>query len=197
MLIIGLTGGIASGKSTVASYFQALGITVINSDQIAKELTRVGMPALQQIVSHFGPEILNPTQELNRRLLRERIMADEAARLWLEQLLHPLILKELQARAKQVHTAYCVLEIPLLVETGPYPFIDRILVVDVEEATQLARLQTRDHLSLALAQQTLANQAQRAARLAAADDVLENQGDLARLKQAVAKLHEKYLGLVR
>jgi dephospho-CoA kinase len=192
-LRIGLTGGIASGKSTVEQRFTELGVPVINADDSARAVVARGRPGLAAVVGRFGAGILTPQGELDRRELRSLIFSDPARRKELEAILHPRIRADMEQRASQATGPYAVLSIPLLVEGNTRGRCDRILVVDADEALQLARLMSRDAVSEAEARATLAAQASRAARLAAADDVLVNTGTVADLRQAVDLLHRRYL----
>jgi dephospho-CoA kinase len=194
-LRIGLTGGIASGKSTVARRFRELGVPVIDADEVARAVVALGQPGLKQVVERFGPGILSPSGEINRRALRDRVFADAASRKDLEAILHPRIRAEMARMAETASGPYLVMAIPLLVEGGPHADLDRILVVDLDEATQLARLMERDGSSEAQARAMLAAQASRAARLARADDILDNSGTVEQLRQGVDRLHERYRGI--
>jgi dephospho-CoA kinase len=195
---IGLTGGIASGKSIVSQRFEELGIPVIDADVAARAVVEAGMPGLARVARRFGAGILNADGALNRRALRDLIFDDPASREALDAILHPLIRGYMEERAAKVKEPYLVMAIPLLVETGgPRERVDRVLVVDVDEAVQLERLQVRDNTSLEQARAILASQASRDARLAAADDVLLNGGTVAELRQAVDRLHEQYLKMAQ
>lgn len=197
MAIVVITGGIASGKSTVARLFQKLGVTVIDSDQLARELVAPGQPALQAIVAAFGSGILDSAGGLDRQRMRERIFADEAQKQRLEAILHPLIIKLAQLRCRQALSSselpYVLLEVPLYAGVEPWPWVDRVLLVDSTEASQLARLQARDSIDASQAQRMLTAQSSRAERLAIADDVIENEQDLQQLQQAVQRQHQDYL----
>ena len=195
MLVIGLTGGIGSGKSTVASLFTDKGVTVINADGLAREVVEVGTPALAQITDHFGTHILAPDGSLNRGALRRIVFADAKERVWLEQLLHPLIAELIQVRLAACASRYCILESPLLLETEQHKLVDRVLVVDVTEATQLARTLQRDSSDEATIRGIIASQIGRADRLARADDIIVNEQGLEALEAAVTRLHENYLAL--
>ncbi len=195
MYIVGLTGGLASGKSTVAKFFAALGVPVIDADAIAREVVAPGSPALAAIVDRFGPQVLRADGTLNRAELRERVFHDPAQRSALEAILHPRILKDMQRRAAQLEAPYCLFMIPLLVESGQTRQVDRVLVVDAPLALQRRRAQERDGLSPQTIDAILAAQAQRSTRLAAADDVLRNDADLDALRAGVAALHTRYLAL--
>jgi dephospho-CoA kinase len=197
-LRIGLTGGIASGKSTVSQRFVELGVPVIDADVAARAVVLPGTPGLAQIVQRFGEGILAANGELDRRALRELIFKDPAARLDLDAILHPLIRVHMESHAAAALGPYLVMAIPLLVEGGgSRERIDRVLVVDVDEDKQLERVQARDGISMQQARAILGSQASRAARLAAADDVLLNAGSVAELRQAVDRLHQEYLKLAR
>ena len=191
-LKIGLTGGIASGKSTVGHYFKELGIPVLNADHIAHSLTTKEGNGYQPIVDHFGPSILTDTQEINRKLLRQTIFNQPQEKQWLENLLHPLIRATLKEMISQITAPYCIIEIPLLTESKAIDFIDRILVVDCPEAVQIERLIKRDATSQEEALRLLETQNSREKRLERADDVLENTGDLIQLKNRVQELNRHY-----
>lgn len=194
--VIVLTGGIAVGKSAVQQQFERLGGAVFDADVVARDLVGSGQPALAEIAAAFGPEAFTPAGELDRRRLRERIFADEAARRRLEAILHPRVRSELRARAAACSAPYCLLAIPLYAESAQaYAWVDRVLVVDVPRAVQLARLMQRDGMTAEFAQRALAAQATRAQRLALADDVIDNSGNLDGLPQIVARLHRLYTAL--
>jgi dephospho-CoA kinase len=197
VLRVGLTGGIASGKSTVASLFAELGVEIIDTDEIARELVVPGSPALAAIVERFGSEVLSQDGELDRRRLRALVFADEARRRELEAILHPPIRQEAMARAAASTAAYVILAVPLLFETGFDRLVDRRLVVDCPESQQLARLTARDGVSIEAARAMLAAQMNRAERRAAADDLIDNSGSLESTRSQVQTLHERYLGLSR
>jgi dephospho-CoA kinase len=192
-LRIGLTGGIASGKSTVAQRFVELGIPVINADEVARAVVAPGQPGLAAVAGAFGAGVLAEGGGLDRRALRNLIFSDAARRKELEQILHPLIQAEMERRAAAASGPYLVMEIPLLIEGGKLDRVDRILVVDVDEAIQLERVMARDVSSPEQARAILAAQASRAQRLDAADDVLVNAGTVADLRRAVEDLHTRYL----
>ncbi len=195
MLIIGLTGGIGSGKSTVAELFGRLGVPVIDADQAARDVVAPGEPALETVIGRFGSEMLNPDGTLNRARLRERIFADTAARQELEALLHPLIRSRMQAQLDALDTPYAILSIPLLIESDRADTVDRVLVVDVPERQQIERVCRRDGISHTQARAILAVQISRDTRLAAADDIIDNSGSPAALEKQVQTLHLKYLAL--
>jgi dephospho-CoA kinase len=195
MLVIGLTGGIGSGKSIVAQLFANKGIKIIDTDQLARELTQPGHEALVKIASHFGENILSADGSLNRKLLRTIIFSDSNQRHWLEQLLHPLIRIEMELQIQSATSPYCIAIIPLLLETKPNPIINRILVVDASEEQQLQRTQMRDHTTLEEAQAILQTQVTREYRLAHATDIIYNNGSVEELHQEIDRLHQLYLSL--
>jgi len=193
LFIIGLTGGIGSGKSAVARCFEQLGIVVVNADVASRKVVEPGMPALAAIAGHFGADILLADGQLDRAALRQRIFSDPAAKTWLEQLLHPLIGAWIWQQLKAAPGPYAVLESPLLLETTQHQRVDRVLVVDVPEAVQIARATARDSNSEAQIRAIMASQMPRAERLARADDVVDNSGNLEQLQQQVDILHGKYV----
>lgn len=190
---IGLTGNIASGKSTVATIFSELGIDVINADQISRDLTVIGSPALKEIVNHFGAHVLSEDGTLNRKHLRELIFGNSEERVWLEQLLHPLIRQELEKRIKCCTSAYCILEIALLIDKTHYPYLDKILLVTAPQDVQIARVMERDQGTKEHALAILSSQPDLAKRLKSADDMLVNDSGFEELKFKVEQLHQKYL----
>lgn len=192
---VGLTGGIASGKSTVTRLFEALGVPVIDTDVLAREVVAPGEPLLGQIAARFGAGVLAVDGSLDRTALRAIVFSDAAARADLEQLTHPAIRARLEALSTVLGGPYQLLVIPLLVETGGRTPVDRVLVVDCSEALQIRRLQARDGTTLEQARQILAAQATREARLAMANDVIVNEGDLGAVRDRVADLHATYLKL--
>jgi dephospho-CoA kinase len=192
---VALTGGIASGKSTVADLFAALGVPVIDTDVIAREVVEPGQPALARVVEAFGSDVLDIDGRLDRRRLRERIFADPEARRRLESILHPAIRAEMERQSGAAGGPYQLLVIPLLTEGRRRDHVDRVLLVDVPEEMQIQRLMGRDGVSREQAQASLAAQATRAERLAMADDILRNTGRPDDLRDAVTGLHAKYLQL--
>jgi dephospho-CoA kinase len=195
-LRIGLTGGIASGKSTVAQRFAELGIPVIDADVAARTVVEQGKPGLAQVVERFGPQVLDVNGNLDRKALRAVIFNDSAARQGLDAILHPLIRADMEKQVAVARGPYVVMAIPLLIEGGnARKRVDRVLVVDADEKLQLQRVQARDNSSEKEARAILAAQASRKARLAQADDVISNTGSVADLRQAVDRLHEQYLHL--
>ncbi|MCQ4304953.1 dephospho-CoA kinase [Stutzerimonas frequens] len=193
--ILGLTGGIGSGKSAVAEQFASLGVHMVDADQAARWVVEPGRPALLQIAQHFGDVVLLPTGELNRAALRERIFADPAERQWLERLLHPLIRSEIADHLARADSPYAIMVSPLLIESGQYRTVDRVLVVDVPEVLQIARTVARDQASEEQVRAILKVQAAREERLRHADDVLVNDRDLSWLRSEVERLHHFYLQL--
>lgn len=198
MLRIGLTGGIASGKSTVSRLFAALGVPIIDSDEIARDVVAPGTAGLAAIVARFGAGVLQADGSLDRRRLREIVFADAAARRDLEAITHPAIREEMDRRSARAGGAYQLLAIPLLVEGGrARGRVDRVLVVDCDEDLQVRRVMARDGSTEAQARAVLAAQASRAQRRAVADDVIVNDGDLAALRDQVEALHQRYLATAR
>lgn len=191
-LLIALTGGIASGKSAVAEEFAKLGVPVLDTDQIARDVVAPGTPALGQLVAEFGPEILDGNSRLDRAHMRERVFGDPEQRRKLEAITHPAIRAELARRSAEAGGNYQIHVIPLLVETGRADAYDRVLVVDCPEEAQLQRLQARDGSSREQAEEILAAQVSREERLEAAHDVIENTGTLADLQRFVQTLHRNY-----
>jgi len=191
-LRIGLTGGIASGKSVVAGLFAARGVPVIDTDRIAREVVEPGEPALARVVEAFGKGVLDEAGRLDRRALRQRVFADPEDRRRLEGILHPAIMAELERQSAAAGGDYQVLVIPLLVEGGRSEAVDRVLVVDCPVETQLARLRARDDETEAGARAIVAAQVSREQRLAAADDVIVNDGSLEALENRVAELDAAY-----
>jgi dephospho-CoA kinase len=196
MLKIGLTGGIGCGKTTVANLFAAKGVPVLDADQIAHELVEPGQPALALIVTEFGEEFLEAGR-LNRAKLREIVFRFPEQRRRLESILHPLIFDALCRRMKTLHSSYCILCIPLLIETKQQAFVDRILVVDCVQSLQYARVIQRDGLSEAEVDRIIEAQVSREERLATATDVIHNEEGLEQLAEQVEKFHQTYLILAR
>ncbi|HDS5476605.1 TPA: dephospho-CoA kinase [Klebsiella aerogenes] len=192
---VALTGGIGSGKSTVADEFAHLGVTVIDADIIARQVVEPGTPALLAIAERFGPQMINDDGSLNRRRLRERIFAHSEDKSWLNALLHPLIQQETRRQMQASTSPYLLWVVPLLVENRLTDKADRVLVVDVPKETQIERTIRRDGVSREHAEHILAAQATREQRLAAADDVIENMGSADAVASHVARLHDKYLML--
>lgn len=197
MLVIGMTGGIGSGKSAVGAAFARRGVPVIDTDELAREVVQPGQPALAEIIAQFGPDCRAADGTLDRAHLRRQVFADPSRRRQLEALLHPRIRAALRDRLAALQVPYCLVAVPLLVETGLRDWFQRILVVDVAEALQVERVMARDGVDRAQAEGVLAAQASRAERRRLADDVLDNSGSLAALDVAVEQLHRKYLALAR
>lgn len=196
MFVVGMTGGIGSGKSTVADAFAALGVPVIDTDVIARELTAPGGVALQAIRAAFGETLMQADGTLDRVALRRRVFADAAARHQLEAILHPAIRQRVEQTLAHLTARYALLVVPLLVETGAYrDVLNRILVVDCPEEIQIARVMSRSGLARDEAKAILAVQAMRAERLAVADDVILNTASIEDLNAKVVDLHQGYLEL--
>ena len=194
--VIVLTGGIASGKSVVSDLFALRGVRVIDTDQIAHEIVEPGQSALKQIADAFGQVFLDADGRLNRKKMRNAIFSSPQQKTRLESILHPAIMAEVDLRIKKIDVPWCILVIPLLAETNRFPWIDRVLVVDVEESVQIARVMARDNISRQQAQSILNAQISRELRLALADDLLDNSGSLEQLEIEVDQLHQKYTALV-
>lgn len=193
---VALTGGIASGKSTVAEAFRGHGVPIFDADVVARDLVQRGTPALAEIAAAFGETMLTPSGELDRRRMRELVFADREQRHRLEGILHPRVREVLLSAATRCKDAYCVLVVPLLTEWhDDYRWVDRTLVVDVPLETQLVRVMQRDSIGRDAALHILAVQATREQRLARADDVIDNAGPSIALGSAVERLHRRYLTL--
>jgi dephospho-CoA kinase len=194
---VGLTGGIASGKSTAAKFFGALGVPIIDTDQLARDVVEPGQPPLERLVERFGPSILTEDGHLDRPALRNIVFSDPKARADLEALTHPAIGVAVEVRSAEVGGIYQVLVIPLLVEKSLGSQLDRVVVVDCDEELQIRRLQARDGSTLEQARSILNVQTSRAARLKAAHDVIKNDGDMSAVRDQVEKLHARYLELAQ
>lgn len=197
LLTIGLTGGVASGKSTVQAMFEALGVPVLDADQVAREVVAPGSAALAEIAAEFGEGMLLADGGLDRRRMRERVFGDNDARRRLEAITHPHIRQRMQAWKSAQTAPYCMLSVAILLEAGMRPLVDRVLVIDVPESLQQDRVRVRDGITPPLAAQMLAAQLPRDQRLAAADDVLVNTVDLDTIRDCVTRLHRYYLQLAR
>lgn len=195
MYCVGLTGNIASGKSTVINYFKSLGIEVISADLIAKQLTEPNTPTLNKISAYFGATSLKFDGTLDRKTLRSIIFKNPEKRLWLESLLHPLIREEIYLQATTTKSPYCVIEIPLLLDRYDYSYINRVLVVISSIQTQIDRVIERDTCSYTQAQAILAAQPDEIARRQIADDLIINNSTLEALKERVLQLNQNYLKL--
>jgi len=192
-LVVGLTGGIGSGKSTVSALFGSLGIPVIDADQLAHQLVEPGQPALAEIRSAFGERCITPDGRLDRSFIRQRVFSKNEEKHKLESILHPKIRSRILAWIAAVDTPYCIVVIPLLLETGQTDLVDRILVIDTSENEQLKRVAARDRLTDNVITAIMDAQADRETRLAAADDIIENSSDMESLESQVKALHSYYL----
>lgn len=194
--VIGLTGGIGSGKTTIANLFADLGIELIDADIIAREVVENGTPAFKEIVNYFGPDVLTSNKELDRVKLRSKVFKNNQAREWLNNLLHPLIRKTMFERVQSSRSPYCILVVPLLIEGGMHTLVDRVLVIDLPEDIQLIRASARDENTENEIKRIMSNQATRAQRLALADDIIDNESeDLSAPLRQVNALHLSYLKL--
>ncbi len=195
MHVLGLTGGIGSGKSTVAGYFSALGVHWVDADNVAREVVEPGTQALKRIEEHFGPDILTHKGELDRASLRTIIFKDDQERLWLEQLLHPIIRREIERQLKPAGYAlpYVLLVSPLLLETDQHELVEQIIVVDVPEETQIDRTVSRDENSREQVQRILDAQMKRQERLARANHVIDNTEAPGRVERQVQSLHQQLM----
>ena len=193
MLKIGLTGGIGSGKTTVAMLFEKRGVPIIDADQISHALTEPGMPGLERIVASFGTEVLDTEGRLSRSTMREIIFSSPAQKELLESILHPLVYDSIDKEVCNQNTTYCILSVPLLIETKQCHRVDRVLVVDVPAEIQLARVKARDGLKDEEIERIVSTQAPRETKLAIADDVISNASDISSLDKQVEKLHNFYL----
>ena len=196
MLIIGLTGGIGSGKSAVSDKFKSLGITVVDADVAARTVVEPSQPALAEIERHFGSNILNQEGELDRAQLREIMASDSEERVWLESVLHPKIGEQIAKELDESTSPYTIYVAPLLLETNSQKMCSRVLVVDVPKEIQIQRTAERDKVSEIQIEKIVAVQMEREERLEKADDVLVNTGTIKELEQQVMKLHQKYLEMV-
>ena len=196
-VVIGLTGGIGSGKTTVANLFGDYGIDLIDADIIARDVVAIGSRGLCRIIEKFGNSILLDDGNLDRSQLRAAIFSDPHLKNWLNQLLHPLIREQMLADIDRATSPYCLLIVPLMVENNLQTLTDRLLVVDVDQQTQIMRTQQRDNVSLEQIKNILAAQASRQQRLDAADDIICNNGDNQALLTQVAQLHQHYLALAQ
>ncbi|MCG7922045.1 MAG: dephospho-CoA kinase [Candidatus Thiodiazotropha lotti] len=195
MLTVALTGGIGSGKSAVSNHFESLGVPVIDADRLAHQMVQPGSPALTRIKDSFGDHLIGPQGQLNRGALREIVFNDPTQRKRLESILHPPIRQAMEEWIEQQTAPYVILVIPLLFETGQQDIAQRILVVDCEESLQYQRVAQRDNLDESEITQILASQVDRQTRLEGADDIIENNGDLAALTKATERMHQAYLVL--
>lgn len=195
MFVVALTGGIGSGKSLVANLFSELGVAIIDTDVIARELVKPDMPALENIKQHFGSTIINAKQELERAALRKIIFSNPAEKKWLENLLHPLITANVEHQLKTISSPYCIVVIPLLFETHISDYINRVLVVEAPLDIRVERVRQRDKISKTEIEKIIHSQASDAVRREGADDIIENNGTMDDVAQQVKKLHGLYLTL--
>lgn len=192
MLVVGLTGGIGSGKSAAARFFSELNVNIIDADHIAKDIMEEPDVA-KIIIEHFGPQMCDKNGQLSRHKLRQNIFNHPPERLWLENFLHPKIRERIMALTAHSQSPYTIIVIPLLIETQKEDYIDRILVIDAPESLQISRVANRDGINTSEVRAILAAQASRTARLAMANDVIENTNTLAELKDKIRSLHGYYL----
>ncbi len=190
--IIGLTGGIGSGKSTISSMFEELGAEIVDADKISHSIVSKNKPLYKEIVKHFGSDILDEKEELNRPVLRNIIFNDHKEKAWLEALMHPVIKNTISGIIKESQNPYIILSVPLLLESGNYDFVDRVLVIDVPEALQLERIGKRDNISTELAQSIIKSQMSRSERNKRADDIIVNDAPIEDIRKLVKNLHAKY-----
>ncbi len=191
--VVGITGGIGSGKSAATALFSAHGITVVDADVIAREVVAVGQPALAEIASHFGKHILTADGSLNRAALREIIFSDATARHWLESLLHPLIRERIHRALAEARTPYCILSSPLLFESGQAAMADTVVLIDASEPLQIARTRERDGVSAEAVKAIMRSQWPREKKQEQADTIVLNEGTLTDLASAVDTLHRQFL----
>jgi len=197
-LVIGLTGGIASGKTTVANLFeQEFGIEIVDADVVARQVVEPGSAGLEQITQHFGPEVIEADGTLNRARLREIIFADPSQKEWLNNLLHPMIREQMLQQLETVQSDYALLVIPLMVENNLQTLADKVVVVDVDPETQIQRTVERDQVDQQQAEAIVASQASREQRLAIADYVIKNNTKNQKLLYQITELHKKFLEMCR
>ena len=192
VLKIGLTGGIGSGKSTACEIFSELGVPIIDADIVARKVVQAGMPALQLIKEEFGEDIITKDGLLDRKKVRDQIFTNEIDRKKLENILHPVIYERIVHETENIDSSYCIISIPLLLETEALDIIDRVLIIDVSEKLQLSRASVRDNASLNDIKRIIRTQMSRDNRLAAADDIINNEGDIENLRRQIHDLHEFY-----
>ncbi|ABS10066.1 dephospho-CoA kinase [Shewanella baltica] len=193
--VVGLTGGIGSGKTTVANLFAAEGITLVDADIVAREVVAPGSKGLEAIVTHFGADILTAEGELDRAKLRQRIFSHPEEREWLNQLLHPMIRQEMLVQVEKATSAYVIMVVPLLFENGLDRLVNRTLVVDISPELQINRTVKRDNVDASQVNNIISSQCSRSEKLARADDIIDNQGEISTLKREVLALHQRYLQL--
>jgi len=197
MIVIGLTGGIGSGKSTVCQLFSELGAPIIDADEIAKTITKKGTTAYLSIQKRFGTEFFDSNGELNRKQLRQRIFTDTKAKQWLENMLHPIIINEMKQQVQTLKSAYVIIEIPLISKLPSRDWINRILVIDSDPQLQKERASKRDKYSETEIEKIIASQMPREQRCSLASDIIVNDGDKEKLRQQVTELHKKYVSETR
>ena len=195
MFVVGVTGGIGSGKTAVTDFLAEKEIVIADADQASRIVVTPGQPTLKKIAEHFGAHLIQNNGQLNRRELRDIIFSNPKERHWLEQLLHPLIFQQLQHELESASSPYAILVSPLLIETNQHKLTDRVLVVDVPEEVQIERAIARDNISHEQAEAILSSQTSRQKRLNLADDVIDNSGTLEQLHNQLEQLHQFYLGL--
>lgn len=191
-LKIGLTGGIGSGKSTACEIFSELGVPVIDADVIAHELVKPRMPAFNEIKKIFGTEIISSDGTLDRKIIRDKVFANEIDRKKLENILHPAVYEEISIQVKNINSKYCIISIPLLLETNAAKTVDRILVIDVPRELQLERASNRDRTNKSDIDAIIDSQISRKDRLSAANDIVDNKGNINDLRKKICDLHEFY-----
>lgn len=195
--VVGLTGGIGSGKSAVSKAFQELGVEAVDADQVAREVVAPGSPGLSAIADKFGPDVITSEGQLDRAWLRQRVFDHPEDKQWLDGLLHPQIRQRMFELCHQANSGYVILEVPLLVEGGLYQHVDQVVVVDLDEEAQALRASRRDNSSKEQIQKIMAQQADRQTRLAHADHVIDNSGSFFELKTQVQALHSRLLDKVK
>ena len=193
LLRVGLTGGIGSGKTTVMNFFDELGAPTIDADEISRRITKPGQAAFDEVVAQFGERCLDETGNLDRRRLRELIFSEPALKKGLEAIIHPRVRAEIREFTGRVDYPYCIICIPLLLETGAQSTVDRVLVVDAPEELQVARVSLRDNAEERQTRNIIRSQAGREQRLNAAHDIIVNNGNISELKPRVESLHERYI----
>ena len=196
-MIIGLTGGIGSGKSAAADLFNNLGIDTIDADDLAKDSLNISSQGYELFIKEFGKKYLDENKNINRELLRKDIFNDPAAKLKLENIIHPLVRTGIQSFIDNSSSEYCIVVVPLIFETNTSKFYDRILVIDCDVDTQISRTSKRDKQTNNAIKNIINKQATREERLSIADDVIENNGSLESLRDAVFKTHKKYMELIK
>ncbi len=195
--VVGLTGGIGSGKTAASDFLASLGIDIVDADVVAREVVEPGSPCLAAIAEHFGERVIDAQGQLNRRALRNIVFNDDRAKEWLNQLLHPAIRARLLAQLQQANSPYVVLVAPLLLENQLQRYCDRVLVIDVPEALQLERTMQRDNSEQQQVEAIMASQLTREQRLQRADDIVHNDADLTHLQQQLTALDKRYRQLAK